>query len=83
VLEATWSLDLNNKFPNAKLVLSSTNHNKYPLRKDRVRGHLHRLEFHLKEVGPETTEIMVEIKVDPQRKATTIFSRYYSKKMDL
>lgn len=68
VLEATWSLDLNNKFPNATLVLSSTNHTKYPLRKDRVRGHLHRLEFHLKEVGPETTEIMVEIKVDPKGK---------------
>ncbi len=66
VLKAKWSIDKASKNPNATLTISSTNHKDYPIRKDRIRGDLEKLTFHLKEVAPQKTQVIVEIKVDPK-----------------
>ena len=68
VLDGKWTVDLDGKFPSVKLAISSTTHKDYSIRKDRVRGDLKKLVFHLKEIAPETTEVTVEIKVDPKGK---------------
>jgi len=83
VLEAKWTIDLDSKFPSAKLTISSTNHKNYPIRKDRVRGDLQKLVFHLKEVAPKTTEVTVEIKVDPKGKLPKFLANLIQKNWPL
>ena len=83
VLKAKWTIDNNAETPSAKLEISSTTHKKYPLRNDRVRGDLESLIFHLKEVTPETTEVTVEIKVDPKGKLPKFLANQIQKNWPL
>lgn len=83
VLDAKWTLDLKNKYPNATLEIASTHHEKYHVRKDRIRGDLQQLVFHLKEIEPEMTEITVEIKVDPKGKLPAFIANLIQKNWPL
>ncbi len=66
VLKAKWNIDKTSDNPSATITISSTSHKDYPIRKDRIRGDLEKLTFHLKQVAPQKTQVIVEIKVDPK-----------------
>ncbi|MCH2229244.1 MAG: hypothetical protein MK105_02775 [Crocinitomicaceae bacterium] len=83
VLKAKWSIDNNAEGTSAKLEIASTTHKQYPLRNDRVRGNLESLIFHLKEISSETTEVIVEIKVDPKGKLPKFLANQIQKNWPL
>ena len=83
VLNSKWTINLDGKFPSAKLAINSTNHRDYSLRKDRVRGDLQKLVFYLKEIAPKKTEVTVEIKVDPKGKLPSFLANLIQKNWPL